>query len=56
MTEVSFLGELTLYRSPFISVLFFNCMEISGYRQRFAYQHSSKYLLLCSTEDLKVSK
>lgn len=25
-------------------------MEVNGYHQRFGYQHSSKYLLLCSTE------
>jgi len=27
-----------------------NTMEINGYRQLFVYQHSSKYLFLCSTE------
>ncbi len=27
-------------------------MEVSGYQQRFGYQHSSKYLLLCSTEGI----
>ncbi len=26
--------------------------EVNGYRQLFCYQHSSKILLLCSTEDI----
>ncbi len=28
-----------------------NTMEVNGYRQLFGYQHSSKYLLLCLTEE-----
>ncbi len=28
----------------------FHIMEINGYHQLFGYQHSLKYLLLCSTE------
>ncbi len=28
-----------------------NTMEVNGYRQLFAYQLSSKYLLLCSTAE-----
>ncbi len=28
-----------------------NTMEIDGYQQLFGYQHSSKYLLLCSTKN-----
>ncbi len=27
-----------------------NIMEVNGYRELFAYQNSSKYPLLCSTE------
>ncbi len=27
-------------------------MEVNGYRQLFSYQHSSKYLLLCSAEEI----
>ncbi len=30
--------------------IFFHTMEVNGYHQLFGYQHSSKYLLLCSTE------
>ncbi len=26
-------------------------MEVNGYRQLLGYQHSSKYLLLCSAEE-----
>ncbi len=28
-----------------------NIMDVNGYRQLFGYQHSSKYVLLCSTEE-----
>jgi len=28
-----------------------NTMEVNGYRQLSGYQHSLKYLLLCSTEE-----
>ncbi len=28
-----------------------NTMEINGYHQLFGFQHSSKYLLLCSAEE-----
>ncbi len=33
-----------------------NTMEVSGYRQWLGLQHSSKYLLLCSTEEEKSPK
>ncbi len=49
------------------SIVFFSklLLEVNGYHQLFGYQHSSKYLLLCSTEgsksyrfwnDMRVSK
>ncbi len=28
-----------------------NTMEVNGHRQLFGYQYTSKYLLLCSTEE-----
>jgi len=31
--------------------IFFPTMEVIGYRQLSGYYHSSKYLILCSTED-----
>ncbi len=30
-----------------------NTKEVNGYRQLFGYQQSSKYLLLCSTEETR---
>jgi len=39
--------------SPLTSVVFFFCptIEVSGVHQLSGYRHSSKYLLLCSTEE-----
>ncbi len=35
----------------FFFYFFFYIMRVNGYSQLFGYQHSSKYLLLCSTEE-----
>ncbi len=35
----------------FHSIFFPHTMEVNGYSQLFDDQHSSKYLLLCSTEE-----
>ncbi len=35
-------------------IVFFHTKDVNGYCQRFSFQHSSKYLLLCSTDKRKI--
>ncbi len=49
----SFTHPQVLPNLSFLLLYFFHSMVVSGFRQLFSYQHSSKYLLLCSTEERK---
>jgi len=43
-------------KTPLVSIFCFYTMEVNGGPQWFSYKHSSKYLILCSTEKKKFIK
>ncbi len=45
------LNQVVLWWNPLTSVAWKNTMKVNGYHQLFGYQHSSKYLILCLTEE-----
>ncbi len=44
--------KILVFWSPLTSIVCFPYIEVNGHQQLFGYQHSLKYLLLCSTEEI----